>query len=258
MTIPASLGELDLEDTSIETLALNCVTSDCALMNLTISDSLRRLPDLDEVKSTIRRYIISGTSQLTNQSTMQITLLEGMLNLETFRMENTVAKPFPLVATVAHISELYISNTSLSDADHSIQDGIHAMFNLTILECKFNHLTNFPNLHSSLATITKILLQYNNIKYIPADAIQDMPSLKLLDLTGNKITRLKGLSIENLPNLVSVKLYEQAIVCDCLMFWMADVQYYSKIKMRCAAPPNMADRNPNVIPAEDYKCAGIT
>jgi Leucine-rich repeat (LRR) protein len=74
----------------------------------------------------------------------------------------------------------------------------------------------------NLYRLTKLELHSNaHLQYIDRDAFENLPLLSSLDIHGNNLSTVEGELISSLPSLSELVLYQNPIVCDCNLRWLA-------------------------------------
>lgn len=147
----------------------------------------------------------------------------------------------------------------------TIEDyAFYGLANLTILDmmqCQVSSpLTNHTFV--GLSSLKEVYLDLNHVGRIDAGALRPMPSLEELWMSDNNLTTLapEVLDTAHLTRLNEVYLDGNPWRCDCHIRWLREAIDNAKYTveapglMKCAAPPNLANKSFIDLKPSDFVC----
>ena len=112
----------------------------------------------------------------------------------------------------------------------------------------------FPNSHTiedmaapfrHLSNLQVLTLSRNQIKSVGNQALIRLTSLQEIDLTENVISTLQENAFAHLPQLHTIKINSDSMLCDCYLKWFPRWINETKVRggqARCAHPENLKGR----------------
>ena len=108
-----------------------------------------------------------------------------------------------------------------------------------------------------LSNLQVLTLSRNQIKSVGNQALIGLSSLQELDLSDNIISTIQENSFAHLPQLHTIKINSDSLLCDCYLKWFPKWVNETKVRggqARCAHPENLKGRGVTQIPYESFTC----
>jgi len=78
------------------------------------------------------------------------------------------------------------------------------------------------NLFAPLISLTEVDLSGGYLKYIHPNTFQNNSKLKVIKLNNNKLATLQQGTLDNLPDLKEIHIYDNPLECSCELHWLVD------------------------------------
>ena len=108
-----------------------------------------------------------------------------------------------------------------------------------------------------LSNLQVLTLSRNQIKSVGNQALVGLSSLQEIDVSDNIISTIQENSFTHLPQLHTIKINRDSMLCDCYLKWFPRWINETKVRgsqARCAHPENLKGRLVTQIPHESYTC----
>ena len=108
-----------------------------------------------------------------------------------------------------------------------------------------------------LANLQVLTLSRNQIKSVGNQALIGLSLLQELDLSDNIISTIQENAFAHLPQLHSIKINSDSLLCDCYLKWFPKWINETKVRggqARCAHPENLKGRSVTQISYESFTC----
>uniref|UniRef100_A0A8D0XEG3 Leucine rich repeats and immunoglobulin like domains 2 n=1 Tax=Sus scrofa TaxID=9823 RepID=A0A8D0XEG3_PIG len=180
------------------------------------------------------------------------------------------------------LSELDLSYNQLTRLDESAFVGLSLLERLNLGDNRVTHiadgvfrfLSNLQTLNlrnneiswaiedaseafSGLTSLTKLILQGNQIKSITKKAFIGLESLEHLDLNNNAITSIQENAFSQ-TRLKELILNTSSLLCDChlkwLLQWLVDNNFQHSVNVSCAHPEWLAGQSILNVDLKDFVC----
>ncbi|XP_057649344.1 leucine-rich repeats and immunoglobulin-like domains protein 2 isoform X2 [Chionomys nivalis] len=180
------------------------------------------------------------------------------------------------------LSELDLSNNQLTRLDESafvglsllerlnlgdnrvthIADGVFRFLsNLQTLDLRNNEISwaieDASEAFAGLKSLTKLILQGNQIKSITQKAFIGLESLEYLDLNNNAIMSVQENAFSQ-THLKELVLNTNSLLCDChlkwLLQWLVDNNFHHSVNVSCAHPEWLAGQSILNVDLSDFVC----
>ncbi|XP_038167408.1 leucine-rich repeats and immunoglobulin-like domains protein 2 isoform X3 [Arvicola amphibius] len=180
------------------------------------------------------------------------------------------------------LSELDLSNNQLARLDESafvglsllerlnlgdnrvthIADGVFRFLsNLQTLDLRNNEISwaieDASEAFAGLKSLTKLILQGNQIKSITQKAFIGLESLEYLDLNNNAIMSIQENAFSQ-THLKELVLNTNSLLCDChlkwLLQWLVDNDFHHSVNVSCAHPEWLAGQSILNVDLKDFVC----
>ncbi|XP_029291772.1 amphoterin-induced protein 3 [Cottoperca gobio] len=160
-----------------------------------------------------------------------------MPRLENLRMSNNqlVSLDHGVFSNASSLRHLDLSSNKLQVVEQHYFEGLWRLEELLLFNNKIAHVE--AGTLSGLSSLKKVYFSLNQITHFPFFSIQDHshPFLSMLDLSSNRLSRMRWEDVKALPRLVQQGLYlhNNSLICDCSMysvFWHWDLRGYDSLK----------------------------
>ncbi|XP_050013497.1 leucine-rich repeats and immunoglobulin-like domains protein 2 isoform X3 [Alexandromys fortis] len=180
------------------------------------------------------------------------------------------------------LSELDLSNNQLTRLDESafvglsllerlnlgdnrvthIADGVFRFLsNLQTLDLRNNEISwaieDASEAFAGLKSLTKLILQGNQIKSVTQKAFIGLESLEYLDLNNNAIMSIQENAFSQ-THLKELVLNTNSLLCDChlkwLLQWLVDNNFHHSVNVSCAHPELLAGQSILNVDLRDFVC----
>uniref|UniRef100_A0A2K5QZD9 Leucine-rich repeats and immunoglobulin-like domains protein 2 n=1 Tax=Cebus imitator TaxID=2715852 RepID=A0A2K5QZD9_CEBIM len=144
-----------------------------------------------------------------------------------------------------------------------IADGVFRFLsNLQTLDLRNNEISwaieDASEAFAGLTSLTKLILQGNQIKSITKKAFIGLESLEHLDLNNNAIMSIQENAFSQ-THLKELILNTSSLLCDChlkwLLQWLVDNNFQHSVNVSCAYPEWLAGQSILNVDLKDFVCA---
>ena len=121
---------------------------------------------------------------------------------------------------IKHItSELYLDVNDISN----IPTEINQLRDLTRLDLSNNQISILTNnIFANLSELQTLILSYNKLQCIQAEAFRGLRKLRVLSLHGNDISMIPDGSFTDLVSISHIAMGANPLYCDCNLRWLAE------------------------------------
>ncbi|XP_040608046.1 leucine-rich repeats and immunoglobulin-like domains protein 2 isoform X1 [Mesocricetus auratus] len=143
-----------------------------------------------------------------------------------------------------------------------IADGVFKFLsNLQTLDLRNNEISwaieDASEAFAGLKSLTKLILQGNQIKSITQKAFIGLESLEYLDLNNNAIMSIQENAFSQ-THLKELVLNTSSLLCDChlkwLLQWLVDNNFHHSVNVSCAHPEWLAGQSILNVDLKDFVC----
>ncbi|XP_052586230.1 leucine-rich repeats and immunoglobulin-like domains protein 2 isoform X2 [Peromyscus californicus insignis] len=143
-----------------------------------------------------------------------------------------------------------------------IADGVFRFLsNLQTLDLRNNEISwaieDASEAFAGLKSLTKLVLQGNQIKSITQKAFIGLESLEYLDLNNNAIMSIQENAFSQ-THLKELVLNTSSLLCDChlkwLLQWLVDNNFHHSVNVSCAHPEWLAGQSILNVDLKDFVC----
>ncbi|XP_040143295.2 leucine-rich repeats and immunoglobulin-like domains protein 2 isoform X5 [Ictidomys tridecemlineatus] len=143
-----------------------------------------------------------------------------------------------------------------------IADGVFRFLsNLQTLDLRNNEISwaieDASEAFAGLTSLTKLILQGNQIKSITKKAFVGLESLEHLDLNNNAIMSIQENAFSQ-THLKELILNTSSLLCDChlkwLLQWLVDNNFHHSVNVSCAHPEWLAGQSILNVDLKDFVC----
>lgn len=100
---------------------------------------------------------------------------------------------------------------------------LHTLTDLTRLDLSNNQISILPNhIFANLSELQTLILSYNKLQCIEAQAFRGLTKLRVLSLHGNDISTIPDLTFADLNSISHIALGANPLYCDCNLRWLAE------------------------------------
>lgn len=202
-------SEVNIEVSEIGYVLANIIFNDTNLYNGIVANLGDYILEKDD---TAKQMLVKNVSNITaiDFERMDITDLTGIekfTGLKRLGLWNNKIEDITVLNNNTNIEELYLWDNLLENDDLQV---LATMTNLKTLDIGLNNITDISSIYSS-ASIENIYARWNSIKDLTG--IDQMSTLKLLDVQGNKIKKIPELNnIEDANLNIKDQLYTATII----------------------------------------------
>ncbi|KAM4871546.1 leucine-rich repeats and immunoglobulin-like domains protein 2 isoform 2-T2 [Thomomys bottae] len=144
---------------------------------------------------------------------------------------------------------------------HIADGAFRFLSNLQTLDLRNNEISwaieDASEAFAGLTSLTKLILQGNQIKSITKKAFIGLESLEHLDLNNNAIMSIQESAFSQTP-LKELVLNTSSLLCDChlkwLLQWLVDNNFSHSVNVSCAHPEWLAGQNILKVDLKDFVC----
>ena len=254
--LPRTLLALQITNTLVEHVTLECPEAGCSLETLEVGPKLEHFPNLSNVSSSLKTLKLLKCKTLTDMdyshlANIQVLSLAGSEDLQIFplpAMNNLSSQLLPNLTT------LNLDNHQLYDSQLDMPRGLHELQNLVIFQCSHNNLEVFPDLEYSKLSIRIIELNHNFITKLPAEKLQTMLNLEKLHLESNRLQHLDDFPYQLLTSLNYLDVRGMTFSCRCL-FWLKERNMTTLTEdAPCTSPQHVISTPWNMINQSSLNC----
>uniref|UniRef100_UPI00358E538B leucine-rich repeat transmembrane protein FLRT3-like n=1 Tax=Myxine glutinosa TaxID=7769 RepID=UPI00358E538B len=168
------------------------------------------------------------------------------------------AVPSSSLDGLSRLKHLNLDNNIISD--RGIGEGAFVQLtNLTELSLARNSLRVPP--HELPKELQKLLLQENELHFVPRTAFTGLTRLVLLDLSGNRLRGLAEETLSYLPKLRELIVRGNTWQCDCDLAWLHEMALIQSIVVRgptCHRPEHLTGQGLIGLSREQLGCPRVT
>ncbi|XP_014670211.1 PREDICTED: leucine-rich repeat and fibronectin type-III domain-containing protein 5-like [Priapulus caudatus] len=114
------------------------------------------------------------------------------------------------------------------------------------------------NTFSDLRVLEELRLTNNeNLMFVSPAAFSNVPQLQRLFLHGNQLRAVNREIVARLPSLRLLTLYDNALRCDCNIYWLRREIEYRELNVTIGNISGTACTQPSVIPVERLNLGGV-
>ena len=140
----------------------------------------------------------------------------------------TAASLKAMPANMSMSTQALVINSNRIHAEDVV--GLDHYVNITELDISGNHMYTLDSLHLDMESLFYLLLDHNEIDYLPNKSFQSSPNLIFLSLVGNKIEIMDTEAFNSLMHLQTLDLSGNSIF-DLDMSWFKDLSELKTLRL---------------------------